>query len=166
MKKTVNIFVVTTLMLFTTSLIFGQETKEKPGRENKKENFEKIEAAKKEYFTQELKLTDKESERFWSIYDEYKKSERENRKNMKKITKEFKSNLDSIPENDVKSKMETIFELEKEEIELKKRYYSNISDVVGYKRATKALRLEREFKKELMERVNKKPPHEKEGIKK
>ena len=60
-----------------------------------KENFEKIEAAKKEYFTQELKLTDKEAEKFWPVHDEFSKADRENRKKQRNFKIKRQKNNDN-----------------------------------------------------------------------
>lgn len=156
MKKMSRAIAASVMMLAATSMVFAQESKSKS--ENKKEHFEKIEAAKKEYFTQELKLTEKESEKFWSVYEEFKKEQKENRKKQREIGKELRSGFDSIPENDVKSKTEAVLNLESEEIEIRKRYLNKAAEAIGYKRAAKALYLEREFKRELMDKVKAKRP--------
>lgn len=153
MKKISQIIAVSGMMLSLTTGAFAQDGNPKHKGENKKENFEKIEAAKKEYFTNELKLTDKESEKFWAVYDEYHKAQKTNRKQQRSITDKLRSGLDSIPENEIKTLSESLLNLETENIEAKKKYLSKTSEVIGYKRAVKSLHLEREFKRELMNRV-------------
>lgn len=153
MKKISKIIAVSGMILSLTTGAFAQDGNPKQKGENKKENFEKIEAAKKEYFTNKLKLTDKESEKFWAVYDEYHKAQKANRKQQRSITDKLRSGFDSIPENEIKTLSESLLNLETENIEAKKKYLSKTSEVIGYKRAVKSLQLEREFKRELMDRV-------------
>lgn len=153
MKKLSSALMVSVVMLTATSMVFAQGNKPRSG-ENKKEHFEKIEAAKKEYFTQELKLTDKESEKFWTVYDEFSKAKKENWKKQREIGKELREKYDSIPEKDVKSKTESILKLEAENIDIRKNYLTKASEVIGYKRAAKSLYLEQEFRRELMSKVS------------
>jgi tryptophan 2,3-dioxygenase len=153
MKKISQIIAVSSMILSLTSGIFAQEGNPKHKDEHKKENFEKIEAAKKEYFTSELKLTEKESEKFWTIYGEYNKAQKANRKQQRNVTDKLRSNLDSIPEHEIKTLSESLLKLEKESIESREKYVSKVSEIIGYKRAIKSLHLEREFKHELINRV-------------
>lgn len=152
MKQLSKALMASVVMFFATSMVFAQDGS-KPGADKKKENFEKIEAAKKEYFTQELKLTDKEAEKFWPVHDEFSKANRENRKKQREIGKELRNGFDSIPEKDVRTKMEAMLNLETADVQLKKDYLNKAADVIGYKRAAKSLHLEHEFKRELMDRV-------------
>lgn len=149
MKKISSVFLALSLMLTTTTLVFSQDK----SKGDRKENFEKIEAAKKDYFKQELKLTDEEAAKFWVVYDEFNKEQRELRKKQKELGRELKNGYDSIPEKEFKSKMESFLTLETQEVELKKKYLTRSAEVIGYKRAAHALQLEREFKRELMDKA-------------
>lgn len=153
MKNLGKALTASAVMFFATSMVIAQGDGAKSGADKKKENFEKIEAAKKEYFTQELKLTDKEAEKFWPVHDEFSKADRENRKKQREIGKELRHGFDSIPEKDVRTKMETMLNLESADVQIKKDYLNKAADVIGYKRAAKSLHLEHEFKRELMDRV-------------
>lgn len=157
MKKMSNVFLALSLMLITTNLAYSQD---KP-KGDRKENFEKIEAAKKDYFKQELKLTDDEATKFWVVYDEFQKEQREMRKKQKEIGRELKDGYDSIPEKEFKTKMEAFLNLETQEVEMKKKYLTRAAEVIGYKRAAHSFQLEREFKRELMDkaRENGEGPH-------
>lgn len=153
MGKISRIIAVSCMILSLTTGVVAQDGNPKHKSDNKKENFEKIEAAKKEYFTNELKLTDKESEKFWTVYDEYNKAQKANRKQQISAKNKLRSGLDSIPENEIKTLSESLLSLETENIEAKKKYLLKASEVIGYKRTVKSLYLEREFKRELMDRV-------------
>lgn len=156
MKKLCRAVMASVVMLTATGMVFAQDGKPKSGEQNKKEHFEKIEAAKKEYFTQELKLTDKEAEKFWGIYDEFSSAKKENRKKQREIGKELRDKYDSIPEKEVKAKTESVLNLEAEDIEIRRNYLAKASEVIGYKRAAKSLYLDHEFRRELMDKVKEK----------
>lgn len=158
MKKISRAVITSVMMFVATGVMFGQGEKPMHKGENKKEHFEKIEAAKREFFTQELKLTDKESEKFWAVYENFKKEEKANKKQKHELGRELRSKFDSIPEADVKTKTELLFKNEVQDVEIKQRYLNNAAEVIGYKRAAKSLYLEREFKRQLMERVEGKRP--------
>lgn len=148
MKKG-NRFILTVLCILSFSVItFGQ-----PNKEERKAQFEKIEAAKKEYFTQELSLTAAESTKFWDLYNEYSKQDRQYKKQRRLLGKEIKNSFDSIPESELKTKMDQLFSIEEKESALRKKYLTDATPVIGYKRSVKSLHLEKEFRKQLMEKV-------------
>lgn len=158
MKKINRAILTLVVMLSATGMMFAQGDKSKHNSADKKEHFEKIEAAKKEYFTQELKLTDKESEKFWAVYKDFRKAEKANHKKQRELGRELRLGFDSIPDGEFKIKSEALLTHEAEDIEIKKRYLSKASEVIGYKRAAKSLYLEREFKRGLMDKVKDKRP--------
>jgi len=166
MKRFVKVVVVSVMMLGVSGMVYSQEHEKKRSPE-KKEHFEKIEAAKVLYFEQELKLADKEKEKFWTAYNAYKKSLKENSRSVMNLNRELYSKMDSISDKEVKLKFESILALQSKEVQLKKDFVSKSADVIGYKRTIQALELERAFKKQLMDRVKdgkesgKRPQHKK-----
>lgn len=156
MKKLIKVVFASVLMLTATSVAMAQDHKQKHNGEKKKEHFQKIEAAKKEYFTKELNLTDKESEKFWTIHNDYKKAKKENGMKSRDFSKKLRSGLDSIPETEIKSISESLVKLQKERIDIEKAYLDKAAEVIGYKRAVKSVHLERQFKRELTKKVGEK----------
>jgi Spy/CpxP family protein refolding chaperone len=149
--------IASVMMLLVGASVFGQEDKSL-SKEEKKEHFEKIEAAKREFFQQELKLTEKEAEKFWTVYDAYKKEEKSNKHQKHDVVRELQSKFDSLPEKDVKAKTESIFSFESKEIDIRKKYLNNAAAVIGYKRAAQSLYLEHEFRQKLRERIDERGP--------
>lgn len=152
------------LLLFFTGISlfsFSQEN------QNKEKRGEKIKKLKVAYFTEELNLTVAESEKFWPIYNEMEEKLKTNRKDNKKVIDEISKNVDTYTDEDYKKSVNKIFENDINQTTIKKDYYAKIAAVIGYKKATKLLKLEKEFKQKLLKELKKRrnenqnPPGEK-----
>ncbi len=150
MKK--NVLFAIGMLLF---MIPGIAQAQKGGgkREEMRVQKGKIEALKKEYITKELSMTDAEAQKFWPIYEELESKLHAQHQKDRKIGKEIKDNFDNLTDAELKQKTDALFEGEAASVQLKKEYLQKYATVLGQKRATKVLHLEREFKKELMKRM-------------
>lgn len=155
--KNAAVAVVTSLVLAIPLNAVSQE-RGKMDKAQHKERKEKIEALKKEYIEKELALTDTEKQKFWPIYDELHAKLKEQRKKELEIGRDLRDNFESYSDTEVKTKTDAIFASESAVIQLKKEYLQKYAAVIGQKRATKVLHLEREFKKELMRRMREEHP--------
>lgn len=151
MKKSMGLIAAIAFIL-TPMLSSAQKGHGERG-EMSQEKREKIEALKKEFITKELVLTESEGQKFWPIYDELDAKLHEQHKKERAIAKDLKSNFETLSDSDVKAKTDELFALETASIQLKKEYLQKYATVIGQKRATKVLHLEREFRKELMQRM-------------
>lgn len=149
--------VITTCALLLPSTASAQD-KGHGGKGDFKERKEKVEALKKEYMTKELALTEAEAQKFWPIYDELRMKLKEQRKKEMEIGRDLRENFDKYSDSDVKAKTDAIFAIETATVQLRKDYLQKYAAVIGQKRATKVLHLERQFKKELMERMRSEHP--------
>ena len=138
----------------------GTVNAQPPGKErpNKKEKIEQLKIA---FITKELELTTDEAEKFWPVYNEMSEKIQEKKKEERKLQKELKDNFETLSEEDIKSKSQSILSNELQQTEVKMEYHDKIADVIGYKKATKLLSLEQRFKRELLEQMKgrKEPPH-------
>lgn len=137
-----------------------------PEKDGKRQ--EKIKQLKIAYFTEELKLTVAESEKFWPLYNEMEDKLKGNRKEIKKVAEEIAKNQDSYTDDEFKKQVGKIFDYEAAQATIKKDYYAKIAGVIGYKKATKMLKLEKDFKKKLLKELKKRkgqgpPPHRPPG---
>jgi len=114
---------------------------------------EKVEQLKIAYFTKELNLTTQEAEKFWPVYNEMDKKIKALRKDRRKTFKELEDNGDSLSVEIVKKHTNSIFDSEIAEVNTKKEYYAKIGGIIGYKKATKVYKVERDFKRELLMRL-------------
>jgi septal ring factor EnvC (AmiA/AmiB activator) len=114
---------------------------------------EKVEQLKIAYFTKELNLTTQEAEKFWPVYNEMEKKIKALRKERRKTFKELEDKGDSLSVELVKKHTNSIFDSEIAEVNTKKEYYAKIGGIIGYKKATKVYKVERDFKRELLMRL-------------
>jgi len=167
-KMTKSYFLIPLTLLLcslVSSFSFAQED-EDPEKGGKRQ--EKIKQLKIAYFTEELKLTVAESEKFWPLYNEMEEKLKGNRKDIKKVAEEIAKNQDSYNDEDFKKQVGKIFDYEAAQSVIKKDYYAKIAGVIGYKKATKMLKLEKDFKKKLLKELKKRkekgpPPHHPPG---
>lgn len=122
-------------MIVTTSFSYSQE---------------KVKQLKIAYITKELNLSTQEAEKFWPIYNEMETKMKTLRKDRRKIALNLEQNADSLSTDMIKKNTNALFDSELAEVNLRKEYYAKIGEVIGYKKSTKLLKVEREFKKELL----------------
>ncbi len=135
------------LPLMITATVFGQ------GPGDDKEKDDKIEALKVGFITKELNLTSTEAEKFWPLYNEMDGKLKEIRQSCRKINQDLRESEDKISNDDAKKKLNTLFENDQKELDLKKEYSEKFIKVIGEKRTLKLLSLEHEFRRVLLERL-------------
>lgn len=122
-----------------------------PGDDKDKED--KIEALKVGFITKELSLTSSEAEKFWPVYNEMDAKMKEIRQSCRKINQELRESEEKISNDDAKKKLNTLFENDQKELDLKKEYSEKFIKIIGEKRTLKLLSLEHEFRRVLLERL-------------
>ena len=135
------------LSLMISTAAFGQ------GPGDDKEKDDKIEALKVGFITKELSLTASEAEKFWPLYNEMEGKMKEIRQSCRKINHEMRDSEDKISNEDAKKKLNTLFENDQKELDLKKEYSEKFIKIIGEKRTLKLLSLEHEFRRVLLERL-------------
>ncbi len=147
--KNIRHLLSTVLLLTLPLLSFGQQ---------------KVEEVKKEFFTKQLNLSAAEAEKFWPLYNEMEKKTKALRKEKHQLTKEIKNGGDTLSVDVLKTKVNAIFDNESAEIKLRKEYFPKFGDAIGYAKAAKLPMVEREFKRQLLQKLkadhgnDKRPP--------
>lgn len=118
---------ILTLLLGSISLAFAQENP--PADELTRQ--EKIKALYVAYVTQQLALTPEEAQKFWPVHTQF--------------------------ETELKAVKRDLPELDKQQARLnvKKKYQDNFSKIIGAERCERFFRMDGEFKRKLMDRVQK-----------
>ena len=105
------------------------------GQDGEKTMGGKLKAYQIAFFTDKLKLTPEEAQRFWPVFNKYE---------------------DEIRINRIQNKQATQIELEEKEIQIRKKYFEQFTQVLNKDRADRVFKCDREFRdgvrKELMER--------------
>lgn len=135
MLKRLLLFTVFTLLL--SGMAFGQYDKRDRGERN-----EKLKAKKIAYIIESLDLTADESEKFWPIYNEYKKE-------MKAISSDVKASKD-MTEDEAKAYLTQQLEKQRNEIDLREKYHARFLEVISAKKLVKLSFVERKFKREML----------------
>lgn len=124
-------YLVTLLLLFTLSFSgFSQNT------ENR---FQKIETAKIAFITKELDLTPKEAQRFFPVYNEYRKEMREIQHQNRGERKDFKQRKG--------------LEYDSSVLECKKKYRAQFTKVLSATKAARFFEVERKFREQLFKEL-------------
>lgn len=148
-----NIFLTFIALAFIVSPNFAQ--KGQKGQKGK-ERHEKVMELKRNFFNEQLALTETEKEKFWPIYEEMEGKIQANRKESRKIIKNVNTNSETLKDDDLKKNVGQIFDLEMAETSIKKEYFDKTAQVIGYKKAAKVLKLEKEFKQNLLKELKEK----------
>ncbi len=144
--KTLQIYVIVAIF-FISGLSFGQEVKN-PG--------EKVRSLKIAYITQELELTAKEAEKFWPVYNEYDRKirglERNERMKVRTIIKES-NGYKNLTDNQADEILNRIYKIERQIFYTKKEMDQKLSKVISKKKILRLKHIEREFVRNLMNRL-------------
>lgn len=118
---------ILTLCLGSISMVFAQDNQ--TGDELSKQ--EKIKALYVAYVTQQLQLTPEEAQKFWPVHTQFEA--------------ELKSAGKGLPELDK----------QQARLDIKKRYQESFNKILGTNRCDRFFRMDGEFKRKLLDRVEK-----------
>ena len=133
---------ITILFIGLTTLAQAQERQSK----------EKIEAIKIAYLTEKISLKESQSKAFWPLYkyaDEKAllrsgKSEKKNKK------------LEDMSDAEINALLEQRFKNEEQMLQLQKKYFEKYKTVISLKQRALLYKAERDFRKEMLERIRSK----------
>ncbi|XVJ66567.1 MAG: hypothetical protein HEQ40_10570 [Lacibacter sp.] len=123
-----------TLLFFVTAVTatYAQEQPDPKAEE-------KIKAMEVGYISQKLNLSTEEAQKFWPIYNDYKRDVRE-------VMKSYRNDPDA-----------DILEKDKKIIDLKMRYRDRFAGVIGQPRVRTFFQAEGDFRRALMNRLKNNP---------
>ncbi len=109
-------------------------------QESRQEQFERIEAEKVAYITKELQLNTLEAQRFFPIYNEYRKE----------ISGVLQASRGGPGRDHKRPNRMDELAVETELLAIKKKYRTQFSNIVGSARASRFFEVEREFREKLV----------------
>ncbi|WP_313513646.1 hypothetical protein [Sphingobacterium sp.] len=116
--------------------------------QSRQERFEAIEKQKAAYITKQLRLTPTEAQQFFPLYNQYSKEIRGVKSKKSQGHSNGGNRGNSFrPGNDV-------IEYDAQEVDIKKKYRSKFSDVLGQSRASQFFAVEQEFIELLYKELN------------
>jgi hypothetical protein len=121
--------------------------------QGRKESREKIKTLKIAYITEQLKLTPKEAQKFWPVYnnhDSYKN--KFIRDKILEIRKEIRTagNVDNLDDKRAETMLALMSSLEKKKYEENQKYIEDLKKIISVKKILKLQIAEMEFGKKLM----------------
>ena len=135
MKK---LILVTFAMIFFAGWSHAQDG-------DKKEFNKKLNSMRVAFITQELDLSADEAKGFWPIYDAYTAERGTLRKENRSMT--TKSGMTA---DEAEASIEGSFKNDAKEIELKKKYYGQLKEVIPVEKVAKLSEAEQEFRKQIL----------------
>jgi Spy/CpxP family protein refolding chaperone len=127
------------VILFSIST-FAQnvEVKAKPLTDNDiKLLRQDLQSAKDQIITDTMQFTTAENASFWPVYKEYSREQHAIADRRLKLITEYAQNLDTMDDAKANSMTATMFQIEDDTQELRKKYYPKFAQALGPKRAAK-----------------------------
>jgi AraC-like DNA-binding protein len=125
-------------------------------KESNDEKKQRIEAARVSFITKKLELTPEESKEFWPVINEMETKIKTSRKALKDRFKKMKQEDEKIDEKTYQKLIEDMHEQQISILEIKNEYVQKIASIIGYEKTFRfEHQIQREFKKQLMDRMKK-----------
>lgn len=138
------------LILFITIPFFSfSQTVDKEKIEKRREE---IKAQKISFITEKVNFTPEEAQKFWPLYNEMQEKRNKMNGEYRSLRRENKEtpNYQAINEAKINKNIK--------EAELEKEYYLKYKKILSEEKIYKLFRAEREFQRELLDRIQQRPP--------
>lgn len=148
--------IVLMLLCAATSFAIAQEDMPPPptggrGPGGKGPDPEKIEAMKIGFITQKLDLTSEEAQKFWPVYNKFD-GEMKTLRDARRKSMDPKS-FDTMTDKDLEKQMDEELARRQKEVDILKKYNVEFKKVLSVRKVAMLYRLEEEFKRELLKRM-------------
>lgn len=119
---------------------------------------QKIDAARIALITERLDLTQEQAEKFWPIYNEYSRRQRELRQEF--ITERQKHDISSATEEENKRLLEMGMRIKEQSVQLEREYSDRMLNVITTRQLMSLRKAEEDFKQMLLQRVRERQQHQ------
>lgn len=116
-------------------------------------NEERLRALRVAYITEKVGLTADEAAEFWPVHNEMNAEMERIRSARMTMIDAHRSGLESIDENELRNNMQLMFELEEDELAIKKKYHERYLRILSVEQVARLYLAEEQFKRELIRRV-------------
>lgn len=118
------------------------------------ESREKLKAMKVAYFTEKLSLTPEEAEGFWPLYNSWETKSYELRKEERKINKNIKENFHTLNDSELEALINQQIEIKQKQLDLVREYNGKYKAVIPMKKIALLYTVERQWKRELLQKLH------------
>ncbi len=112
----------------------------------------RIEAMKIAFITDELQLTEMEAQKFWPIYNAYRKEQKSLQQSMKL------PDIDNLSDSEASAAVNAWIQREKQMLDIKEDFLKKSMEVLPAKKVAKLVAAEARFKRRLLSRLRNRPP--------
>lgn len=144
--------ILTTVFLICTISGFSQEHPPMDHEKSSPARFEKIKALKTAHITNELKLTSKEAEKFWPIYNASEEKIHKLKKEVRELRKKVMQDFESLSETEATKIVKQSIALETDMHLEKTKATKQLMNVVSAKKIIKLKKAEHEFNRKLLKK--------------
>lgn len=148
MKNIITIFTMGLALFIGIKPLTGQN---KPVKKNAVEKEAKINELRIKYFNEKLVLSETEQKDFWPLYDEYKLKDKNLRDSFQKKYK--KNSLVFLDDKQSEAYLNALLKLKDDQNALYREYINKFKKVLPVKKVAMLPTLEREFKKEILQKM-------------
>lgn len=137
------------IMLSLPFFAFSQEMNEL------NERRKRMQTRKIAFVSNSLEISPKQSESFWPIYNVYSSELKSIYLKKKKVRRNYMLNKQSMNDIDLGLVIDSLFNLDKEYLDLKIKYVKQFSNIISNKQMFELYIIEENFKKDLLRKIKK-----------
>jgi len=150
-KTTLRCLLFSVFLLSSGILVIGQ---------SKKGSMERFKEEKIAYFNQKLNLSEKESDKFWAVYEDLHNRNMKINEDEKNLLNYYSCNYDAMSEQEVDETISKFMDLQKERSNLTYEYHEKFVKIIGKRKTMKMYAIEREFRIYLLEKFRSQRDHD------
>jgi hypothetical protein len=117
------------------------------------ERLEKFQSNKIAFITEKLKLTPKEAQIFWPVYNEFDTKRQNLNKERLEAAKNYQKNQNTLTEKEASDLADLLISLQKKEALLAEEYNTKFKGVLPATKVVKLYQAELQFKRELLKKL-------------
>ena len=145
--------------ILLTSLILAFNTS---NAQKQRISSEKLDAYKKIYLTERLNLDQKNESKFWKAYNIYQDSLKENYRQRRLKYRTINLDSSNFSEKEYEQYIADFMDYEKRKIDLRAKLIVDLKEFMSLKKTGKLFRLEDEFRREMMKKLQENRKNNKE----
>ncbi|RTQ46793.1 hypothetical protein EJV47_20685 [Hymenobacter gummosus] len=112
----------------------------------------RLENARIAYITNKLALTPEQAQRFWPLFNEFTDKRKELRRQTRFNLRQ--QDFSAMSDKDIRAALDEQFKLRQGEINLEKEYVEKFAKVISLRQVVQLMQAERDFTKELIQRLD------------
>lgn len=155
MKK----FFALTLCLFASVLLFAQP-QGKPNDEQRKKDWERLQAEKIAFITQELDLTPEEAQVFWPVYNQCWKEVLASHKATREAFAGIRGKqAEGLTDKEMEKKLDAYIQATTRSNQVLADWYPKFKEVLPIRKVAKLYQAEEDFQQRMINNLRKHPQH-------